>query len=60
MQGFPETWKLFQGFLQGKGIEKGCSRSKHYPMADLDEQTELGFHKMHAICWLGERLSASQ
>jgi hypothetical protein len=26
MQGFPETWKLFQGFLQGKNIEKGCSR----------------------------------
>jgi hypothetical protein len=25
MQGFPETWKLFQGFLQGKMIEKGCS-----------------------------------
>jgi hypothetical protein len=25
MQGFPETWKLFQGFLQGKKIEKGCS-----------------------------------
>jgi hypothetical protein len=24
MQGFPETWKLFQGFLQGKKIEKGC------------------------------------
>jgi hypothetical protein len=23
MQGFPETWKLFQGFLQGKKIEKG-------------------------------------
>jgi hypothetical protein len=22
MQGFPETWKLFQGFLQGKKIEK--------------------------------------
>jgi hypothetical protein len=26
MQGFPETWKLFQGFLQGKKIEKGCSK----------------------------------
>jgi hypothetical protein len=25
MQGFPETWKLFQGFLQGKTIEKGWS-----------------------------------
>jgi hypothetical protein len=25
MQGFPETWKLFQGFLQGKKIEKGWS-----------------------------------
>jgi hypothetical protein len=24
MQGFPETWKLFQGFLQGKKIEKNC------------------------------------
>jgi hypothetical protein len=24
MQGFPETSKLFQGFLQGKKIEKGC------------------------------------
>jgi hypothetical protein len=24
MQRFPETWKLFQGFLQGKKIEKGC------------------------------------
>jgi hypothetical protein len=23
MQGFPETWKLFQGFLQGKNIENG-------------------------------------
>jgi hypothetical protein len=23
MLGFPETWKLFQGFLQGKNIEKG-------------------------------------
>jgi hypothetical protein len=23
MQGFPETWKLFQGFLQGKKVEKG-------------------------------------
>jgi hypothetical protein len=23
MQGFPETWKLFQGFLQGKKIEIG-------------------------------------
>jgi hypothetical protein len=21
---FPESWKLFQGFLQGKKIEKGC------------------------------------
>jgi hypothetical protein len=28
MQGFPETWKLFQGFLQGKKIEKGWSRRK--------------------------------
>jgi hypothetical protein len=26
MQGFPETWKLFQGFLQGKKIEKGWFR----------------------------------
>jgi hypothetical protein len=26
MQGFPETWELFQGFLQGKKIEKGCRR----------------------------------
>jgi hypothetical protein len=26
MQGFPETWKLFQGFLQGKKIEKGYTR----------------------------------
>jgi hypothetical protein len=25
MQGFPETSKLFQGFLQGTKIEKGCS-----------------------------------
>jgi hypothetical protein len=25
-QGFPETWKLFQGFLQGKKIEKGWCR----------------------------------
>jgi hypothetical protein len=24
MQGFPETCKLFQGFLQGKKIEKVC------------------------------------
>jgi hypothetical protein len=24
MQGFPETWKLFQGFLQGKKIEKAA------------------------------------
>jgi hypothetical protein len=24
IQGFPETWKLLQGFLQGKKIEKGC------------------------------------
>jgi hypothetical protein len=23
MQGFLETWKLFQGFLQGKNVEKG-------------------------------------
>jgi hypothetical protein len=28
MQGFPETWKLFQLFLQGKKIEKGCYRRK--------------------------------
>jgi hypothetical protein len=21
---FPETWKLFKGFLQGKKIDKGC------------------------------------
>jgi hypothetical protein len=27
MQGFPETWKLFQGFLQGKKIGKGWSIS---------------------------------
>jgi hypothetical protein len=26
MHGFPETWKLFQGFLQGKKIEKGWYR----------------------------------
>jgi len=26
MQGFPETRKLFQGFLQGKQIEKGWSK----------------------------------
>jgi hypothetical protein len=26
MQGFPQTWKLFQGFLQGKKIEKGWTR----------------------------------
>jgi hypothetical protein len=26
MQGFPETWKLFQGFFQGKKIEKGWSK----------------------------------
>jgi hypothetical protein len=26
MQGFPETWKLFQGFLQGKKIEKGWNK----------------------------------
>jgi hypothetical protein len=25
MQGFPEVWKLFQGFLQGKKVEKGWS-----------------------------------
>jgi hypothetical protein len=24
MQGFPETWKLFQGFLQGKGLRKAA------------------------------------
>jgi hypothetical protein len=24
IQEFPETWKLFQGFLRGKKIEKGC------------------------------------
>jgi hypothetical protein len=30
MQGFPETLKLFQGFLQGKKIEKGCSRLWHW------------------------------
>jgi hypothetical protein len=26
MQGFPETLKLFQGFLQGKKIDQGCPR----------------------------------
>jgi hypothetical protein len=26
LQRFPETWKLFQGFLQGKKIEKGWLR----------------------------------
>jgi hypothetical protein len=25
MQGVPETWKLFQGLLQGKKIQKGCT-----------------------------------
>jgi hypothetical protein len=29
MQGFPETWKLFQGFLQGKKIEKGWIKVSH-------------------------------
>jgi hypothetical protein len=28
MQGFPDTWKLFQGFLLVKKIEKGCPN--HY------------------------------
>jgi hypothetical protein len=27
MQEFPETWKLFEGFLQGKKIEKGWANA---------------------------------
>jgi hypothetical protein len=26
MQGLPETWILFKGFLQRKKVEKGCAR----------------------------------
>jgi hypothetical protein len=26
MQAFPETWKLFQGFLQGKRFQKGYTK----------------------------------
>jgi hypothetical protein len=33
MQGFPETWKLFQGFLQGIKVEKGCSKRLIYRIA---------------------------
>jgi hypothetical protein len=36
MQGFPETWKLFQVFLQGKNIEKGCIVSNVGVNGDLE------------------------
>jgi hypothetical protein len=29
MQGFSETLKLFQGFVQSKKVEKGCTRLYH-------------------------------
>jgi hypothetical protein len=44
MQGFPETCKLFEGFLHGKNAEKGCFNvspksnvglTMHLPKRDL-------------------------
>jgi hypothetical protein len=29
MQGFPETWILFQVLLKGKKVKKGCARLLH-------------------------------
>jgi hypothetical protein len=37
MQGFPETLQLFQGFFQGKNIEKGCSKLQDYKITEFRE-----------------------
>jgi hypothetical protein len=37
MQGFPETWKLFQGFLLDKKTKKGCIRS--YPLCNTASES---------------------
>jgi hypothetical protein len=45
MQGFPQTWKLFQGFLQGKKIEKGCVPLKTRSLLRQYSTCKLRWHQ---------------
>jgi hypothetical protein len=62
MQGFHETWKLFQGFLQGKKVEKGWPRGTEENLSRESLRPCQGFtqapHKQKTTAFLLEEMKS--